>query len=562
MIADLDKSDTALPEYDLCIVGSGPAGATVAAELAGRGLSICVLESGRLRVTRHADALKQVESTGIHIKDYSRERVLGGASTTWAGLSSPLDDTDLEPRPWLRHSGWPLDGSALFPYYEQAAERYRFPSARRFGPEGPDGFGALRGSGRFAPSWRGIEEKVFLACAEPQDFSKEVRHVYESGEVDLYLDASVTELVGERTPEGGQRVTAARLRSRGGAERELRARVFVIATGGLENARLLLNSRDLCPAGLGNEHDQVGRYMMNHPKNYHGILHLDEPVEDVPYFFGCLRKGYAGYAGLRLEPSVQAELGLLNSYVRLEPLFPWSDSRGIEALVLLVKRSSFFFRSWKKKHEDEVVSLRDYSETGDDSDLQNERKGVLDWIGLCFSILFDAPKVTRYLFHRLSRAKPKIRRVRLRNFMEMEPDPDNRVTLSDTRDAHGQPIPSVHHECTEADRRSMLALHERLVEEFPRVGIGRLETTLADEQPWPICQDASHHMGTTRMGEDPQTSVVRPDLRLHSTENVYMAGASVFPTSGSANPTFTIVALSIRLAEHLAAHDLAAEPKR
>lgn len=548
MIADLSKSAAELPEYDLCIVGSGPAGATVAAELAGQGLSICVLESGRLRVTRHGDALKQVESTGIHIKDHSRERVLGGASTTWSGLSSPLDETDLVPRPWLRHSGWPISGSELFPYYEQAAERYRFPATSLFGPAG---LGALRGPGVFAPEWQSLEEKTFLACSDPQDFSQEVREIYERGDVDLYLDATVLHLEGQTTEAGGQRVSAANLRSRDGAEHRLRARVFVLGTGGIENARLLLNSRDLCAAGLGNERDQVGRYLMNHPKNYHGIVHLTDPVEDVPYFFGSLHKGYAGYAGLRLQPHIQAERELLNSYVRLEPLFPWSDSEGIEALVLLVKRSTFFFKRWKKQREDQVVSLLDYSETGDDSELQNERKGVLGWIGLGFTILFDAPKVARYLFHRLSGARPQIRRVRLRNFMEMEPSPENRVTLSETRGPYGQPLPAVHHECTENDRRSMLALHEHLVEEFPRVGIGRLETTLAEEQPWPICQDASHHMGTTRMGTDPATSVVRPDLRLHEVENVYLAGASVFPTSGSANPTYTIVALSIRLAEHL-----------
>jgi len=547
MIADLDEYDgTELPEYDLCIIGSGPAGATVANELAGSGLRICVLESGRLRITRHGDALKQVESEGIHIKDYSRERVLGGTSTTWAGLSSPLDETDLAPRPWLRHSGWPITSEELFPFYEAAAARYRFPDAETFGR---DGFGALRGKGDLVPEWSAVEEKVFLAAAEPQNFAREVRGIYERGEVDLYLDASVLRLEGAGA---AGRVAAAVVRSRGGAERRLRARYFVVAAGGIENARLLLNSRDLCPAGLGNERDQVGRYMMNHPKNYHGILHLERTVQEVPYFFGCLYKGYAGYAGLRLRPAVQEERGLLNSYVRLEPLFPWSDSRGIEALVLLAKRSKYFFRRWKQRHRDDVVTLRDYSETGDDSDLQNKRKDLLEWVGLVFTILLHAPKVARYVYYRLSGAAPKVRRVRLRNFMEMEPDPDNRVTLSATLDAYGQPIPFVRHECTEVDRRSMLALHEVLVSELPRAGLGRLETALADEQPWPITMDASHHMGTTRMGTDPATSVVTPDGRLHQVENVYLAGASVFPTSGSANPTFTIVALSIRLAEHLA----------
>jgi choline dehydrogenase-like flavoprotein len=88
---------------------------------------------------------------------------------------------------------------------------------------------------------------------------------------------------------------------------------------------------------------------------------------------------------------------------------------------------------------------------------------------------------------------------------------------------------------------------------LPRAGFGRLESDLARADPWPIAQDASHHMGTTRMGRDPASSVVDAQGRVHSLANLYLAGASVFPTSGSANPTFTIVALSIRLAEHLRA---------
>ncbi|MFT5052459.1 MAG: choline dehydrogenase-like flavoprotein [Chlamydiales bacterium] len=551
MIVDLNESRSGtLPLYDLCIIGSGPAGATLAAELADAERSICVLESGLGNSTRHADSLRDVASEGIHIKEYSRERVLGGASTTWAGLSSPLDRTDLEPRPWLPHSGWPITEAELTPYYAQAAERYRFPPATLFGT---DGFGALRDreglrADRQPASWEAVHEKIFLACSDPQNFGREQRAIYGGTAIDLYLDATVLRL---EPGSGTKSIDCARVRTRDGHEHTLRARVFVLATGGIENARLLLNSTDLCPQGLGNERDQVGRFFMNHPKNYHGILHLAQPRGDVPYYFGCLYKGYAGYAGLCLKPEVQADAQLLNSYVRLEPLFPWSDSQGVEALVLIVKRCSFFFKRWKDKRKDEVVTLRDYSETGDDSDLQNQRKSVGKWIGLLFTILFDIRKVGTYALYRLSRKKPKIRRVRLRNFMEMEPVPQNRVTLTTERDPYGTPIACVRHECTPADERSMKALHEHLAREFEAQGIGRLETSLQDVKPWPITQDASHHMGSTRMGSDPSSSVVTPQGRLHTVDNVFAAGASVFPTSGSANPTFTIVALSIRLAEHL-----------
>ena len=554
VIHDFDQDGLQTEEsYDLVVVGSGPAGASVAAELAGRGLRVCVLESGRPRRTAFADELKQVREDGMHIKEYSRERVLGGASTTWAGLSSPLDDIDFEQRDWVPDSGWPIDRAALEPHYRAAADRYRFPGAELFGA---NGFAKLRADSALQPSWHSIEEKLFLAAEEPQDFGKEQRAVFEGDDTDVYLDASVIELVSE-----GGRVVVASIRSSGGREARIAARAFVLATGGIENARLLLLSRGSSPAGLGNGRDQVGRRLMNHPKNYHGIVRLAQPVLELPYYFGCLRDGYAGYAGLRLTEREQRDHSLLNSYVRLEPLFPWSDSEGVEAFVMIVKRFTFLLRAWKHRRRGQVVPLRDYAETGDDSDLQNARKGPLDWLRLAWWIVRDTRAVTAYIYHRVaSRAQTPVRRVRLRNFMEMQPDPDNRVTLAEDLDAFGRQLPFVRHAPSELDRKSLIRLHEVLANELHADGIGDLETHLDHADPWPIDQDASHHLGTTRMGNDPETSVVDADLRVHDVPNLYCTGASVFPTSGCANPTFTIVALSIRLAEHLAA-ELGAEAR-
>lgn len=546
MIRDFDSSEHVLPAaYDLCVIGSGPAGMTIVNELRASGLRIGVLESGRERPTPHGDRLRRVESEGIHVKDYSRERVLGGASTTWAGLSSPFDAVDLGPRDDLDRPAWPITVDELYRFYGEAAERYRFPALASFGA---GGFIDLRAKGGLQPAWRELEEKVFLAAAEPQDFGREWRDAFDVEGIDLWLDATVLEL--EREP-GEQRIAAARTRSRSGREERVRARAFVVATGGIENARLLLASRDLCAAGLGNEHDLVGRYLMNHPKNYRGFLRLAAPVTEAPYYFGCLFRGFAGYAGLRLRTDLQLERGLVNSYIRLEPMFPWTDSTGVEALVLFVKRSGRLFAFWKKRHADELVELRDYSETGDDSALQNARKSFGDWLGLLGQILTDLPRVSKYLYYRLSRAKPRIRRARIRNFMEMEPHRDNRVVLSTERGEYGEPLARCVHRCTERDRRSMVAVHDVLARELAENGVGTLEEALVEEEPWPIDQDASHHMGTTRMADAPEEGVVDADLRLHGVHNVYLAGGSVFPSSGCANPTFTLVALSIRLAAHL-----------
>jgi choline dehydrogenase-like flavoprotein len=545
MIRELSGSSDLGP-YDLCVVGTGPAGTTVVNELVDSGLRICVLESGRRVPTPYGDRLRRVVSDGIEIKEYSRERVLGGASTTWAGLSSPLEPIELAPRPWAKIPGWPIAAAELAALYGEAVARYRFPPPASFEA---DGFARLRSKGELQPAWQRIDEKVFLACSEPQDFGREWRAAFEAPGVDLWLDATLLRLEGE---PGTSRVRAGVVRSSGGAEARVLARAFVLATGGIENARLLLVSRDQCPAGLGNEYDQVGRCLMNHPKNYRGVLHLARPARNLPYYFGCLHGGFAGYAGLRLAPAEQRRLGLLHSYVRLEPLFPWTDSRGVEALVVLVKASGSFFRRWKARRAGEVVELRDYSETGDDTEFRNKRRGLLGHLALCGVVLADLPKVCAYAWHRLRRrAKPPVKRARLRNFMEMAPDPDNRVTLAEETDEHGRRLPLVRHACRELDRRSLVLLHEALAAEFERAGVGRLESDLARAEPWPIDQDASHHMGTTRMGTDPRSSVVDPELRLHGVENVWLAGASVFPTSGCANPTMTIVALSIRLSRTL-----------
>lgn len=549
MIIDLAEDPVVDPPgYDLCVVGSGPAGMTIANELATSGLRICVLESGRLKRVPHADALRAVICEGQPLKDYSRERVFGGTSSTWAGLSSPLDDIDFAQRPFLAAPGWPIGRDELLPYYEQAAARYRFPRLAMFAA---DGLAEVRAAAERSLAWRDLDEKTFLARAQPQHFGREYRRIFERPGVDLYLDATVLRLCGDDGAE--RRIAAAAVRTSTGRDLRFHARTFVLATGGIENARLLLKSTDLHPAGLGNEHDQVGRYLMNHPKNYFGVIRLARPVVELPQYFGALFRGFAGYAGLRLREDVQRERQVLNSYVRFEPIFPWSDNRGVEALVLLAKRSSRLLSRWKKRREGKLTALRDYAETGDDSELQNQRRSLAGDLRLVLLIIAHLPRVLQYAWHRLvESARPRIRSVRLRNFIEMEPCRENRVTLADAVDAFGERLPLVRHACTARDRESLIELHRVLAAELAANGFGRLAGDLAAADPWPIDQDASHHLGTARMGDDPITSVVDRHCRVHGVANVHVAGGAVFATSGCANPTYTIVALAIRLAEHLA----------
>ncbi len=559
MIADLGGTDKPeLGPYDLCIVGSGPAGATLARELKqlAPGLHLAVLESGRSHPTPLGNRLRRVLSEGIVVRDDSRERGWGGTSTTWAGLSAPLDPIDLEPRPWANWAGWPLQYEELLACYRAAAERYRFPALAEFEPARSSLTG-LRLRGSLQPQWQRLEEKIFLAAEPPQNFKTEWTETYDGPAVDLWQDATLLELHGEGN---SRRVAYGRVRSSSGREHRVRAGVFVLAAGAIENARILLLSRDSQPRGLGNRTDQVGRCLMNHPKGNQGVVRFSRPVSGLPYFFGALHRGRAGYAGLRLRQSEQRRLGVLNSYVRLEPLYRWSDNPGIAAAVELARRAQDgrWLRRWKSSGPDAVRELRDWAETGDPEVPETDPSSTAR---LFLLALRNAPQVFRYASARLSQGPIAVTEARVRNFMEMEPDPDNRVILSELVDDYGTPLPLVRHRPTGRDRRSLVELHTALADELIRNGIGRLEQPLAGQEPWPLFLDASHHLGTTRMGTDPGRSVVNPDLRLHETDNVYLAGGSVFPTGGSANPTFTIVALSIRLATHLSSTVLRSGPR-
>lgn len=545
MIHDLGRNPSCQGlTYDLCIVGSGPAGVTVARELAGRGRRIAVLESGGLLPTAHGAELKRVMSEGIHIRDESRERAFGGASRTWAGVSTPLDPIDLEARPSLPRTGWPLQLEELSSYYRDAAARYGFPPLTLFGEHG---FRRLRVHGQLHPAWRDLDEKIFLAPQELFDFGRVHRALFEGPDVDLWLDATVLRL--EAVP-GARNIARAIARSSTGRVHAVFAGIFVLAAGGIENARLLLNSRDLCAEGLGNEYDQVGRHLMNHPKNPCGVLRLARPVDSVAYFWGSDYDAYRGYAGIRLKPELQFARGVLHCYVRLEPLLPWHADPGVASLSLLARRVRA--RLARRRAIDGGPSLGVDSGTAGDGTSRDSTPCEHGARALLASILLHPRSVLVYLYFRVvARRPPRIRCLRLWNFMEMQPHPDNRVLLSNEMDRYGQPLPLVRHRATELDRRSLVALHETLAAEVERLGLGRVESRLDVQAPWPVDRDASHHLGTTRMGTDPRVSVVDPDCKIHDVDNVFVAGGSVFPTSGCANPTFTIVALAIRLARHL-----------
>jgi choline dehydrogenase-like flavoprotein len=539
MIRSLHDDITELPHYDICIIGSGPAGIVVCAELIESGRRICVLESGAETKTEFADSLRKVESHGIRVPPEGRERILGGASHTWSGLCVPLDPVDFSARGWPHHFGWPIRWEEFIPYLK-GTERYGFPPL--------DAFACTGDNASAQPGWQNCAQKVFCLPANISRFGPGYRHLFLNKDVDLILGATVVELpaVGLR---GKARVTAALGRNNSGRSILITADRFVLAAGAIDNARLLLNSRSVLREGLGNECDQVGRYLMNHPKNIRLIRVRRWP----PWLARYWRRPYDGgirFVGVRLREPQQLEESVLNSCAVLLPFryYPWTVSPVIKAWREFVRRA----RTWLGDGH----SSGGWGQPMEGSDLlQHERPIPIvgaNRVETTWQAFVSMAELLRLVVLRLMHSiNTRIPMIGLINYVEMEPRPENRITLTDDNDALGMPVPRVVHELSRRDLASLHRLHKQVAEEFETMGCGGELVGPPEELAKAEWIDAYHYLGTTRMGIDPEHSVVNPDLRVHTVENLYVAGGSVFPTSGCANPTMTIVALSIRLAKHL-----------
>ena len=331
MIRDFaEHHGSELPPYDLCIVGTGPAGLALAHELSAERIRICLLESGGTEKTKFGDELRRVSDVGIKLDRDGQERGLGGTSETWSGLCAPLDAIDFEQRAIPYHIGWPVTRAALDPSYARASDRYKFPHLDLYKVENRQGSGSPE-TGEIVLQW--CEEKRFFKPSPIYRFGSNLKAELErSDNVDVLLHATVTTLVAEPEPSSGrERITAANCRTAEGREYRVRATWFVLAAGGIENARLLLGSRGRSGSALGNEHDQVGRYLMNHPKGRSGIVRLAAPMDAAKCFTWNTYRDGTCFAGLRLREDIQRSTGILNSYVLVTAHYPWSNRGEPEA---------------------------------------------------------------------------------------------------------------------------------------------------------------------------------------------------------------------------------------
>lgn len=517
-------------ETDLCIVGAGAAGITIARALDGSGMRICLLEGGGLAPDPATNALYRGDNIGLpyFALDVCQLRAFGGNTNAWGGWCRPLDPIDFERRPWVPDSGWPLRPADLTPYYPEAHELCQLPRKSYAVEEWLSAIGDR--NAKTLPVDPAMLETVLHQFSPPTRFGAQYGDdIRRSDNVLCLLHANVVNIA---TDLDCSKVTRLDVACLGGNRFSVKAKIFVLAAGGTENARLLLVSRDVAPNGLGNAYDLVGRFFMEHPHLKRRIRVTSKRPPVLLYGLNFHDKGVS--ARLALTPALQEREQLLNYSANILPVYAGAESVGwmaVRKLVLSMSRS---------RRADPYLRFPPYGRKQVDlRDLWSILRHLPD---AAVAGLLHLLKPPRFILGYLLESKS-----------EQAPNPDSRLTLSHDRDELGVNRIRIDWRLSELDRRTILRGEEIIGQELERLGIGRLEP-LADDfmggRPG-VLEGGWHQLGMTRMHADPKRGVVDPNCRVHGISNLFVAGGSVFPTEGNVSPTLTIVALALRLADHL-----------
>lgn len=502
-------------QTDLCIIGAGAAGITIARELSGRSLDVCLVESGGLEFEPVTQSLYEGESIGLsyYRLDESRLRFFGGTTNHWNGQCAPLSEMDFQVRPWVPYSGWPISKVDLDPYYHRALPicevgPYVFDQRAWENFEvKPPLFNPAKIQSHFWQNSRG-----------PTRFGKVYREELQNSEnITVYLNANVTNI---QTDQSGAEVTHIDVAALNGKRGKIRALFFVLACGGMENPRLLLISNTVHTNGLGNSHDLVGRFFMDHASARCGEVAAADVDNLLEVYQLRFFEGTRFRPGMAIGTEVQRQEEVLNACAT------FSEEENVPNGVQAGK---------------EIVSdLREGQIP------ENLHESIL-------SLLFDLDDVSRYLWCRGKGRQKCTTVLHLRTRIEQVPNPNSRITLSSEKDDLGLYRLQLDWQRGELEKKTLKAMGFALGSEFGRLNLGRIQLPKwLEEDGDPEWSGGSyHHMGTTRMSNSPKMGVVNENCQIHGVSNLYVAGSSVFPTSGFVNPTLTIIALALRLADHL-----------
>ncbi len=497
--------NNSLIEGDICIIGAGAAGITMALEWLNTPYKVILLEGGGFEYDEQVQELYAGKTTGQHYFPLKSIRLhyFGGTTGHWAGWCAEFDEIDFKKRDWVPNSGWPITLSDMKPYY---------PRAQQYVEVGGNDFSTEH--------WEQKEEsfkpfpfnknKVWSKMwqfSPPTRFGTKYRDaIVNAKNIHLYTYANVIDIIANENVSAIKEVAA---KNYAGKQHTVRAKYFILACCSIQNARLLLSANGQAQKGLGNDYDHVGRYFMEHLEIKTGSLWLADPADVKMYMidYGVTK----ARAELAISEQMQTQYKILNGTSSLSPLE-------------IAQNQAAFIEVWKDEKDAMEKSFKKLDKNGAKPKALHIPKG------------FQAYQ----LFTR----------------MEQAPNPDSRVTLDTERDSLGMPRAKLNWVLTALEKNSLRTINRIIGQEVGRASMGRVKVYdyLQDEkdETWPSFTGGGwHHMGTTRMSADPKQGVVDADCKLHSLHNLYVAGASCYVTAGAVNPTLTLLSFTVRLADHL-----------
>ena len=495
---------------DICIIGAGAAGISIALEWINSGYTVVLLEGGGFEYDQDVQELYNGEVTGQNYYPLMSTRIhmFGGSTNCWGGFCSPLDDIDFKKRDWVDNSGWPITNKELEEYYRRSkkvlelhANDYSLEYWQKQDPS----------LVKFPFDNELISNKMWQ-FSPPSRFLEIYKDIItESQNIKLYTYANVMNITANQT---NSKIREVEIKNGVGKSHIVRANQFILACGAIQNARILLASNKQMSKGIGNENDLVGRYFMEH---------FELETSEVWFSNEYPMKLYKNIPGetkaraeLCLNESIQEKYKVLNGTISFVPL---AKSKSWMPLI-------------EKQHND---PFHNYS---------NSSNSIGDKIKRKFS------KLKEKNIKNIENAYAIFTR------MEQEPKSFSRICLNAEKDSLGMPKAHLKWNLNTLEKKSLRTLNMIIARQMGIADIGRMKLAdfLVDEDDHTWSDSISfgrHHIGTTRMDNDPKKGVVDVNCKVHGLSNLFVAGSSCFPTSGAVNPTFTIVALSLRLSDHI-----------
>jgi hypothetical protein len=312
-------------------------------------------------------------------------------------------------------------------------------------------------------------------------FGQKYKSIFEGSNQDLYLNSNLINL-----KKNGSTFNNGLFKSFSGNSLKIKSKIFILATGGIENSRLMLALNQKNANSLFNKIMPIGNYWMEHP---HFII--GESV--IP-------KGWKDRY-LSLTGSKKKELGILNCRIRFDGNI-----------------SKFGLRKM----------VRDIA---------------------CY-----APETGKKMYDLMERQL--VCGATIHAAWEQAPIKNNRIALSNTeKDIFGIPRPILHYKKSDFDKKTVYESIKQIALFGNSLSYGKIKLFdfVSSYGSYPDDDELAgyHHMGGTRMSDSIDIGVVDRNLKVHGTDNFFVAGSSVFPSGGHANPTLSIVQLSLRLGQHI-----------